>query len=71
MCLHPPPLQVCVHSNGSAGPATDGLPLSEHQPLRGEFPQDGAQAARVGQAQPADPRDQLCEFSGLYNSFKV
>ena len=40
-------LQVCVHSHGSSGPAADGLPLSEHQPVRGELPEDGAQAAGV------------------------
>lgn len=59
------PLQVCVHSHGSPGPAADGLPLPEHQPVCGEFPQDGAQAVGVRQTQPADPRNQLCEFTEL------
>ncbi len=66
LCL----LQVCVHSHGSPGPAADGLPLSEHQPVCGEFPQDGAQAAGIRQTQPADPRNQLCEFPGLCYEFK-
>lgn len=56
------PPQVRVHRHGGPGPAFDGLPLSEHQPVCGEFPQDGAKAAGVGQAEPADPRDKLCEF---------
>lgn len=59
-----------MHSHGSPGPAADGLPLSEHQPVCGEFPQDGAQAARVRQTQPADLRDQLCEFPELFYKFK-
>lgn len=62
LCLSPPPPQVCVHSNGSPGPAADGLPLSEHQPVCGEFPEDGAKAARVRQTQPPDPWNQLCEL---------
>lgn len=60
------PRQVCVHCHGSPGPAADGLPLSEHQPVCGEFPQDGAQTAGVRQTKPADPRNQLCEFPILY-----
>lgn len=48
-----------MHRHGGAGPAAHGLPLPEHQPLRGELPQDGGQAAGVGEAQPADPRHQL------------
>lgn len=36
LCLSSP-LQVCVHSHGSPGPAADGLPLSEHQPVCGEL----------------------------------
>lgn len=59
--LSPPP-KVCVHRHGGPGSAADGLPLSEHQPVCGEFPQDGAKAAGVRQTQPADPRDKLCEF---------
>lgn len=55
-----------MYSHGSPGPAADGLPLSEHQPVCGEFPQDGAQAARVRQTQPPDPRNQLCESVVLY-----
>lgn len=66
-----PPIQVCVHSHGSPGPAAHGLPLSEHQPVCGEFSKDGAQAARVRKIQPADPRNQLCEFPGLYSQFKT
>lgn len=64
----PPPPQVRVHRHGGPGPAVDGLPLSEHQPVCGEFPQDGAKAAGVGQTKPADPRDKLCEFE-LVDSF--
>lgn len=56
-----------MHSHGSPGPAADGLPLSEHQPVCGEFPQDGAQAAGVRQTQSADPRNQLCEFKEFYS----
>jgi len=66
-----PPIQVCVHSHGSPGPAAHGLPLSEHQPVCGEFSKDGAQAARVRKIQPTDPRNQLCEFPGLYSQFKT
>ncbi|MEQ2207858.1 hypothetical protein XENOCAPTIV_019837, partial [Xenoophorus captivus] len=53
---------VRVYSHGSPGPAADGLPLSEHQPVCGELSEDGAQAAGVRQTQPADPRNQLCEL---------
>lgn len=48
-----------MHCHGGAGPAAHGLPLPEHQPLCGELPQDGGQAAGVREAQPADPRHQL------------
>lgn len=48
-----------MHRHGGTGPIAHGLPLPEHQPLRGEFPQDGGQAAGVGEAQPADPRHQF------------
>lgn len=48
-----------MHRHGGTGPIAHGLPLPEHQPLRGEFPQDGGQAAGVREAQPADPRHQL------------
>lgn len=66
-----PSLQLCVHSHGSPGPVADGLPLSEHQPVCGEFPQDGAQAARVRQTQPADPRNQLGGFPGSIANSRV
>lgn len=55
------PVQVRVHRHGSSGPAADGLPLSEHQPVCGKFSWNGAQAAEVWQTQPADPWNQLCE----------
>lgn len=42
--------QVCVHCNGSLGSAINGLPLPEHQSLRGEFLEDGGQAAGIGEA---------------------
>lgn len=35
-------LQVCVYCDGSPRPAANGLPLSEYQPVCGEFPEDGA-----------------------------
>lgn len=36
-----------MHSHGGSRSAPDGLPLSEHQPVCGEFPQNGAKAAGV------------------------
>lgn len=60
-CLLCLTFQLCVHCHGSPGPASDGLPLSEHQPVCGEFPEDGAKAAGVRQTQSADPRNQLGE----------
>ena len=51
--------QIRVHCHGGAGPTAHGLSLPEHQPLCGEFPQDGGQAAWVGETQSADPRHQL------------
>lgn len=39
--------QLRVYSHGGPGPAADGLPLSEHQPVCGELPQDGSQAPGV------------------------
>lgn len=58
-----PPSARCVQvrgdSHGGSGPAADGLPLSEHQTLRGEFPAHGGQAAGVQRAGPAGSGDQL------------
>lgn len=34
--------QVRVYCDGSPRPAANGLPLSEYQPVCGEFPEDGA-----------------------------
>lgn len=50
-----------MHRHGGSGPAADGVPLPEHQPVRRELPQDGGQAAGVGEAQPANPGNQLRE----------
>ncbi|CAN8179344.1 unnamed protein product, partial [Coccothraustes coccothraustes] len=58
----PPPLRVGAGGHGGAGPAAAGVPLPEHQPVRGELPHHGGQTARVRQARPADPGHQLlCE----------
>lgn len=51
--------QVCGDRHGGSGPAADGLSLSEHQTLRGEFPAHGGQAAGVQRTGPAGPGDQL------------
>lgn len=40
-------VQECGDSHGGSGPAADGVSLSEHQTLRGEFPAHGGQAAGV------------------------
>lgn len=50
-----------MHCNGSLGSTINGLPLPEHQPLCGEFLEDGGQAAGIGEARPADSRHQLCK----------
>lgn len=60
-----------MHSYGSPGPAADGVSLSEHQPVCGKFPQDGAQAAGIRQTKPADSRDKFSEFEDIYCLFKM
>lgn len=55
-----------MHRHGGLGPAADGVPLPEHQPVRGELSKDGAQAAGVRQTLPADPWNQLCEFFYIF-----
>ncbi len=52
-------MQVCGDCHGGSGPAADGLSLSEHQTLRGEFPAHGGQAAGVQRTRPAGAGDQL------------
>ncbi len=52
-------MQVCGDSHGGSGPAADGLSLSEHQTLRGEFSTHGGQTAGVQRTRPAGPGNQL------------
>lgn len=52
-------VQVRGDRHGGSGPAADGLSLSEHQTLRGEFPAHGGQAAGVQRTGPAGPGNQL------------
>lgn len=54
-------LQVRGDCHGGPGPAADGLPLPEHQALRGELPTHGGQAAGVQGTGPAGPGNQLSE----------
>lgn len=52
-------MQIRGDSHGGSGPATDGLSLSEHQTICGEFPAHGGQAAGVQGARSAGPGNQL------------
>lgn len=52
-------VQVRGDRHGGSGPVADGLPLPEHQALRGELPAHGGQAAGVQRTRPAGPGNQL------------
>lgn len=59
MIYSPTCMQECGDSHGGSGPVADGLSLSEHQTLCGEFPAHGGQAAGVQRTRPAGPGNQL------------
>lgn len=57
-----------MYCDGSPRPAANGLPLSEYQPVCGEFPEDGAETPGGRQTQPANPGNKLCMYTLLYGS---
>lgn len=57
-----------MYCDGSPRPAANGLPLSEYQPVRGEFSEDGAETPGGRQTQPANPGNKLGVYTLLYGS---